>query len=862
MQTTVPTKHLYVVKRDGRTESMKFDKITTRLAIVMEEAGLTDIDPAAITQLLASRVAPGMSTAQIDELACQILMSRVQLNHQYGRLAAFLGVSNCHKTTASTFREVVDTLRVNMGPGNTPAPLISDEIIQVVETDGDKIEKMIDYQRDYLLDHFGLATLKKAYLTKSKGNIIERPQHMFMRVALGIHGKDLEAVQRTYDGLSLQRYMHATPTLFHSGMPRAQMASCFLIGTDDSVDGIYNTITNCARISKWGGGIGAWIHPIRSEGSYIRKTGGSSDGILPMLRVYNSTARYINQSGKRNGSFAMYIEPWHADILSFLDAKKAQGVEEERARDLFYALWIPDLFMQRVKAAGIWSLMCPDSCPGLCDVYGEEFNQLYSQYESEGRFVSQIPARELWERISVSQIESGVPYMCYKDAANKKSNQKNLGTIKSSNLCAEIIEYSTPDEPAVCNLASISLPAMLATVPLEVSSLSIITKSGCFYCDLVKSILTEQKVRFRSFENDDAPESLLEAVPETHKTFPKIFVNMELDGQTSTEFLGGFSEIWENLCPKIDWELLRRTAYELCENLNAVIDRGFYPLEGARQNNLKHRPIGIGVQGLADLFAKLLISFDSPEAAELNKKIFETIYYGAMQASVELAKKLGPYESYPGSPLSEGKFQFDLWGMKPSELSGMWDWEDLRVQVLKHGARNSLLTALMPTASTAQILGNNECFEPFTSNLFVRSTIAGDFTCVNENLVSTLIRANMWTPEIQDKIIFNRGSIQDIQAIPRQIREVYRTVWEISQKEYIKMSASRGPFICQSQSLNLWFDSPTYKKLYNAHMLGWSLGLKTGSYYVRQLPASAPQRLGMSARQEQTLQTECENCSA
>lgn len=866
MQTvSAKQQHLYVVKRDGRQESMKFDKITTRLSIVADEAGLVNIDPASITQLLVSRVATGMSTAQIDELACQILMSRVQSNHEYGRLAAFLGISNCHKTTPSSFREVVDTLKSNIGPCDTSAPLISDEIIAIMDEHGEQVEKMIDYQRDYRLDHFGLSTLKKAYLTKSNGQIIERPQHMFMRVALGIHGNDLERVRKTYDGLSLQRYMHATPTLFHAGMPRAQMASCFLIGTDDSVEGIYGTITNCAKISKWGGGIGTWIHPIRSKGSYIRKTGGSSDGILPMLRVYNSTARYINQSGKRNGSFAMYIEPWHADILSFLDAKKAQGVEEERARDLFYALWVPDLFMERVKNDGTWSLMCPDTSPGLCEVYGENFVQLYTEYERDGKFVSQIPARELWERITVSQIESGVPYMCYKDAANQKSNQKNLGTIKSSNLCAEIIEYSTPEEPAVCNLASISLPSILSVTPLEVTSISIITKPGCFYCDLLKSILTEQKTRFLAYEIEDAPENLLKAIPDTYNTFPKVFANVEsaVSGDsTITEFIGGFSDIWDNLRPKINWDLLRQTSYELCENLNAVIDRGFYPLEGARHNNLKHRPIGIGVQGLADLFARLLIPFDSQEAGEINKKIFETIYYGAMQASVDLAKDHGPYESFPGSPLSEGKFQFDLWNLDKSKLSGLWDWEELRTKILTHGARNSLLTALMPTASTAQILGNNECFEPYTSNLFVRSTIAGEFTMVNETLVNFLIKANMWNQDMQDKITFHRGSVQEILTIPKMIRDVFKTVWEISQKEYIKMSASRGPFICQSQSLNLWFDNPTFKKLYNAHMLGWSLGLKTGSYYVRQLPASAPQRLGMSAKQEQTMQSECESCSA
>lgn len=841
---------MYVIKRNGLKENMKFDKITTRLEKTMKEAELDNVDPAVITQLLASRVASGMTTEQIDELACQILMSRIQSNHQYGKLAAFLGISNCHKTTVGSFREVVDILKSNIGPLNTPAPLISDEVIEIVNKHEEDIEKMIDYKRDYLIDHFGLLTLKKAYLAKSGGKIVERPQHMFMRVAIGMHGENLEQIKKTYDGLSLKRYMHATPTLFHAGMPRPQMASCFLIGSSDSVEGIYETITDCAKISKWGGGIGAWIHSIRSKGSYIRKTGGSSDGILPMLRVYNATARYINQSGKRNGSFAMYLEPWHADIICFLDAKKAQGVEEERARDLFYALWVPDLFMERVESNGIWSLMCPDSSPGLCDVYGDDFKELYEKYESEKRYIKQIPARELWERITVSQIESGVPYMCYKDACNKKSNQNNIGMIKSSNLCAEIIEYSTPEEPAVCNLASISLPAMLKTNQSVDGSLTIISKDGCFYCDLLKNILKQQNIEFV----EDASQELASKVPESHTTYPMVFLG--------DDFVGGFTEIWKVLRPKVDWELLRETAYELCCNLNSVIDRGFYPLEGACKNNTKHRPIGIGVQGLADLFARMLLPFEGPEAKQINKKIFETIYYGAMQASVDLAEKHGPYESFAGSPLSRGEFQFDLWGVKSSELSGDWDWEQLRERVVKHGARNSLLTALMPTASTAQILGNNECFEPYTSNLYTRSTIAGEFTLVNETLVDILTKANMWTTEIQEKIIFNRGSVQNIKEIPKSIRSVFRTVWEISQKEYIKMSAERGPFICQSQSLNLWFAQPNFRKLYQAHMLGWKLGLKTGSYYVRQLPASAPQRLGMSASQEKDIQTECESCSA
>ena len=576
-----------------------------------------------------------------------------------------------------------------------------------------------------------------------------------------------------------------------------------------------------------------------------------------MLRVYDSTARYINQSGKRNGSFAMYLEPWHPDLIKFLHAKRAQGVEEERARDLFYALWIPDLFMERVRDNKIWSFMCPDICPGLDDCYGDDFKEKYETYEKENRFSSQMPAREIWENIIICQIESGVPYMLYKDACNKKSNQKNLGTIKSSNLCAEIIQYSDSKNPSVCNLASINLKAMIKNPDNPYKNIKIITKEDCFYCKLLKFILQNRNIDYTEYVlgSKDADELSKKYKPEHYNTVPQIFVD-------ETNFIGGFWDIWEKLRPIVDYELLKSTAEDLTYNLNKVIDKNFYPLEGARTTNFKNRPIGIGVQGMADMFAEMLLQFDSDISMKLNKEIFETIYYGAMNASINLAKKDGPYETYEGSPLSEGKFQYNLWGMEDKDLSGIWDWGKLREDLLKYGARNSLLTALMPTASTAQILGNNECFEPFTSNLYTRSTIAGEFTMVNNTMFRYLENIGMWNKDIENQIMYHRGSLQNVKQIPNDFRKVFKTVWEISQKKYIEMSADRGPFIDQSQSLNLWFAEVNFQKLYKAHMLGWQLGLKTGSYYVRQLPAGNAQRLGMKASLEKEMESACENCSA
>ena len=848
---------MFVIKRDGNKYPMQFDKITQRIKKIMTEFNINNIDPITITQLLVQRMITGINTSQIDELACQIIMGKVQQSQNYGKLAACLAISNHHKTTSDSFIETVEVLYNNKDPLGESAPLVSDMMFKFTKKYEQDIQSMIKYNRDYFIDYFGFSTLKKAYLLKVNKKIIERPQHMFMRVALGIHADmdnpNFEIIKKTYDSLSKQEYMHATPTLFHAGTPHPQLSSCFLIGTEDSVEGIYGTITDCAKISKWAGGIGIHIHDIRSEGSYIRKTGGYSDGIMPMLKVYDSTARYINQSGKRQGSFAMYLEPWHADILKFLHAKRAQGVEEERARDLFYALWIPDLFMERVRDNGTWSLMCPDLCPGLSDVYGDDFKKLYEKYENEGRYKTQMEARKLWENIITCQIESGVPYMCYKDASNKKSNQKNIGIIKSSNLCAEINQVSTNTEPSVCNLASISIKAMLKNPEFSFDDIKIITKPDCFYCKLLKYILDSRDMKYEEIDLTDTTYNHL--IPDDYKTVPRVIIN-------ENKFMGGFWDIWKVLQPVIDHEKLMKAAYDLTVNLNKIIDINYYPLEGARSTNINNRPIGIGVQGLADTFAEMLMQFDSNEAMKLNKEIFETIYYGAMSASIDLAKVDGPYSRYEGSPLSTGQFQFNLWGLKDEDLSGLWDWGSLRNELYKYGARNSLLTALMPTASTAQITGNNECFEPFTSNMYTRSTIAGEFTVINNILIRYLENIGMWNKDIEDQIIYHRGSVQNIKELPTDFKNVFKTVWEISQKKYIEMSAQRGPFICQSQSLNIWFEKPTFQNLYKSHMLAWSLGLKTGSYYVRGLPSGSASRLGMKASVEKKITEDCESCSA
>jgi ribonucleoside-diphosphate reductase alpha chain len=738
---------MYVVKRDGRKEAVKFDKITAR--IVKMCYGLDPlVSPEMIAMKVIEGIYDGVKTTDLDNLAAEVAASKTLDHPDYALLASRIAVSNLHKNTKKVFSEVIDDLYNYIDPKTGQrASMIAEDVYEIVQKNKSILDSTVIYDRDFRYDYFGFKTLERSYLLKINGKIAERPQHMLMRVSLGIHKNDIESVIKTYNLLSEGWFTHATPTLFNSGTPKPQMSSCFLLTMkEDSIDGIYETLKACAKISQSAGGIGLSIHNIRATGSYIKGTNGTSNGIVPMLRVFNDTARYVDQGGgKRKGSFAIYLEPWHADIFDFLDLKKNHGKEEQRARDLFYALWIPDLFMKRVKENGDWTLMCPNECPGLADTYGAEFEALYTKYESEGKGRKTIKAQDLWFKVLESQIETGTPYMLYKDAANAKSNQKNLGTIKSSNLCTEIIEYTAPDEIAVCNLASIALPKFVE------------------------------------------------------------------DG-------------------KFNHDKLFEVTYQVTINLNRIIDNNYYPVEEARNSNMRHRPIGIGVQGLADAYILMRYPFDSLEAKELNKAIFETIYYAAMTASKDLAKVEGPYESWKGSPISQGIFQFDMWGVKPSNR---WEWDVLREEVMKYGVRNSLLIAPMPTASTAQILGNNECFEPYTSNVYTRRVLAGEYIIVNKHLLKDLVKAGLWNAEMRQKLMLSNGSIQNIDEIPQELKNLYKTAWEISQKVIIDQAADRGPYICQSQSLNIFMENANFGKLTSMHFYGWEKGLKTGMYYLR-----------------------------
>jgi ribonucleoside-diphosphate reductase, alpha subunit len=741
---------MYVVKRDGRKEPIMFDKITARVRKLCY--GLNSlVDPVKVAMRVIEGLYDGVTTSELDNLAAEIAATMTTTHPDYAKLAARISVSNLHKNTKKSFSEAMKDLYEYVNPRTgKKAPLLSDEVYQVISQNAEKLDSTIIYNRDFGYDYFGFKTLERSYLLKINGNIAERPQHMLMRVAVGIHLDDLDSVVETYELMSKKYFTHATPTLFNSGTPKPQMSSCFLLAMkDDSIDGIYDTLKQTAKISQSAGGIGLSIHNIRATGSYIAGTNGTSNGIVPMLRVFNDTARYVDQGGgKRKGSFAIYVEPWHADIFDFLELKKNHGKEEMRARDLFYAMWIPDLFMKRVEADAEWTLMCPNECPGLFDSHSEEFEARYLKYEAEGKGRKTIKARDLWEKILESQIETGTPYMLYKDAANRKSNQKNLGTIRSSNLCTEILEYTSPDEVAVCNLASIALPMFV--------------KNGEF-----------------------------------------------------------------------DHKELFRVTKQVTRNLNKVIDRNFYPVEEARNSNMRHRPVGLGVQGLADTFIMLRLPFTSDEAKVLNQEIFETLYFAAVTASMELAKEDGAYSSYKGSPISQGEFQHNLWGIKDSELSGRWDWDKLRKEVLKHGVRNSLLVAPMPTASTSQILGNNECFEPYTSNIYTRRVLSGEFIVVNKHLLEDLVRLGLWNENLKQELMRANGSVQDIDAIPEDIKELYKTVWELSMKDIIDMSRQRGYFIDQSQSLNLFMENANYAKLTSMHFYAWKSGLKTGMYYLR-----------------------------
>ncbi len=738
---------MFVVKRDGRKESVKFDKITARISKMCY--GLNpSVDSVKIAMKVIEGVYDGVTTVELDNLAAEIAATNAATHPDYAQLASRIAVSNLHKNTKKSFSQTIHDLFTYVDPKTGQnAGLIADDVYKVVQENAPLLDSTIIYDRDFSFDYFGFKTLERSYLLKLNGKVADRPQHLFMRVAVGIHKADLNEVIKTYNMISEGWFTHATPTLFNAGTPKPQMSSCFLLQMkDDSISGIYDTLKQTALISQSAGGIGLSIHNVRAKGSYIKGTNGTSNGIVPMLRVFNDTARYVDQGGgKRKGSFAIYLEPWHADIYDFLELRKNHGKEEARARDLFYALWTPDLFMKRVKENGTWTLMCPNECPGLADCWGAEFEALYTKYEQEGKGRKTVSAQDLWYKIVESQIETGTPYMLYKDAANSKSNQQNLGTIKSSNLCTEIIEYTAADEIAVCNLGSIALPKFVK------------------------------------------------------------------DGQ-------------------FDHHRLFEVAYQLTINLNKIIDANYYPVPETRKSNMRHRPIGIGVQGLADAFIMMRFPFDSEEAKMLNKEVFETIYYAACTASKDLAKRDGAYETFPGSPASKGKLQFDLWNVAPTNR---WEWDVLKEEIKEYGMRNSLLLAPMPTASTAQILGNNECFEPYTSNIYTRRVLAGEYIIVNKHLLKDLVSLGIWNEDLKNKLIAANGSVQSLAEVPDNLKALYKTAWELSQKAIIEMSADRGAYICQSQSLNIFMENANLGKLTSMHFYAWEKGLKTGMYYLR-----------------------------
>ncbi len=757
---------MQVLKRNGKREDVSFDKITSRIKRLCYNLDPNYVNYIEIAKKAIDGLYDGVPTTQLDDLTAETAASMSIVHPDYAKLAARIAVSNLHKNTDKSFVATMKRLYNYIDPETDErANLISDDLMKILEQYGDRLDSAIIYDRDYSFDYFGFKTLERSYLLRIDGRVVERPQQMIMRAALGIHGMDIESAIQTYNLMSEKWFTHATPTLFNAGTPKPQLSSCFLLSmTDDSISGIFETLTRCAKISQSAGGIGLSIHNIRAKGSYIKGTGGSSNGIVPMLKVFNDTARYVDQGGgKRKGAFAIYLEPWHADIFEFLELKKNHGKEEMRARDLFYAMWIPDLFMERVQANAEWSLFCPNEAKKLHETYGEEFEQLYQQYEAEGKARKTVKAQDLWFAILESQIETGTPYMLYKDACNQKSNQQNLGTIKSSNLCTEIMEYTSKDEVAVCNLASIALPKFIS--------------NGSF-----------------------------------------------------------------------DFQKLYEITRVVTRNLNKVIDVNYYPIPEARNSNMRHRPIGLGVQGLADAFILMRYPFESQEARTFNKEIFETIYFAAMTESCLLAKEEGPYQSYDGSPVSQGIFQFDMWNVQPTDR---WDWEGLKKDVQTYGVRNSLLLAPMPTASTSQILGNNECFEPYTSNIYTRRTLSGEFIVVNQHLLKDLIKLGLWNNEMKEAIMAANGSIQYIDVIPQDIKDLYKTSYEISMKTIIDQAADRGAFICQSQSLNLFMENPNFGKLSSMHFYAWKKGLKTGMYYLRSKAAVDPIKFTLGKKHQQ-----------
>ena len=788
---------MYVIKRSGKTEIVSFDKILKRIKTLGQETydipvpSLREnlkINYTSLAMKVIDQLYNNISTAKIDELSAEQCATMASIHPDYNVLACRLIIANHQKNTSSSFIETMTKLYMNKDKHGKHSPLITDDLYMIAKLNETELDRVCNYTRDFLIDYFGFKTLERAYLIKVNKVIVERPQHMWLRVAMGIHGDNIEKIKETYELMSQKYFTHATPTLFNAGTPHPQLSSCYLIAMEnDSIEGIYNTLKDCALISKWAGGIGLHIHNIRASGSDIRGTNGSSNGIVPMLRVFNHTAKYVDQGGgKRNGSFAMYMEPWHADIESFLDLRKNHGDEDLKARDLFYAVWMSDLFMQRVKDGKEWTLMCPDECPGLSDVYGEAFETLYTFYENEGKGRKTMKARDLWFQILDAQMETGTPYLLYKDAVNKKCNQKNLGTIKSSNLCCEITEYSDANETAVCNLASIALPSFIVT---------------------------------------------------------------DENGETS-----------------FDYYKLHSVTRTVTYNLNCIIDVNFYPTPKTERSNFRHRPIGIGVQGLADVFILLNIPFYSDKAKEINLRIFQTIYHAALTESCQIAKKDGKYSTFEGSPASEGILQFDMWGIDPNERVKMYDWNKLKEQIKTYGLRNSLLVAPMPTASTSQILGYNECIEPITSNIYSRRTIAGDFMVVNKYLMKDLMKIDMWNDKVKNNIIANNGSIQQIGSIPQDLKDKYKTVWEIPMRNLIDMAADRGAFVCQSQSLNLWLEDPNYNNLTSMHFYAWNKGLKTGIYYLRRRARHQAQQFTIEPEKKSSSNQEedeiCEMCSA
>jgi ribonucleoside-diphosphate reductase alpha subunit len=905
-----------VINRNGQEEEIKFDKITNRIKRLNSEDSI--VDPVTISQKVVSHLSDKITTKELDELSGILCMEMIDQHPDYGKLGARISIDNLHKNTNYTFFTCCEKLYNNTDVLGNKSPLINDEIWDIVTNYKDKIEEIIDYERDFKLNYFGFQTLLKSYLLRVRKVVIERPQHLFMRVALAIHGEQFELVKETYDLMSNLEMIHATPTLFHAGTPFQQLCSCFLNTTPDSVEGIFDTFKNVALLSKWAGGVGQSISDLRSEGSYIRKTGGYSDGIMPFLKTENGIARYINQSGRRLGSFAMYIEPWHADIIKFLHAKKNHGNEEERARDLFYGLWIPDCFMEAVEKDDNWYLMCPDECQKLTTTFGDQFKELYYKYVSEGKFRREIKARELFLEITTSQRETGLPYMCYKDACNKRNNQKNLGTIKCSNLCTEIMEYSDDKEYAVCNLASIALSKCVVYPDIRIKySTKIYIIENCQWCLLAKGLMKQNNIDCDIIMCKTDELKTAAKHKNNMKTFPQIII----DG----EVIGGYSEYKKLVQPTFDFEKLSKIVKVVTRNLNKIIDKNFYPIIETKLSNLKHRPIGIGVQGLADTFIQLGLPFDSEEANKLNEKIFEYIYYYSLETSCkearnhneklkcvrfiqnyihypnndvepeciqlhlidgentcentcesvtklltqikptkkELESDNGCYSSYEGSYISEGKFQWELSEERPNLTL---DWERLRNNIKSYGVRNSLLVAPMPTASTSQICGNNECIEPYTSNLYARRTLSGEFTVINQWLFRDLINMGLWTKEIRDKLIYYRGSVQKILEIPTYLRNLYKTAWEIKQKVIVDMAYTRGFFIDQSQSLNVFMEDPTHKLLTKYHIYSWKKGLKTGSYYIRSKPAANSQQFTLDPNIKRKIELEeevgCVMCSS